>query len=185
MDRNDSWKFQAAESKGLPCGMFVEKLPFFLVKILRNGRIARSRGVEGKRDGRCYPLNFCHTSLSKLDPEWEPGLESHIPGRGGKWFCCRGYCLGMWAASECRVGLGAFPALGEKDTLVKEKWFRLQRSERLWVGPTGGGTRTWEYWCHLQPRLDHHFPAQSNFFVTFFLPCAEMSILHVLKPGSN
>lgn len=143
------------------------------------------RGREGKRNGRCYPLNFCHTSLSKLDPEWEPGLESHIPGRGGKWFCCRGYCLGMWAASECRVGLGAFPAQGEKDTLVKEKWFRLQRSERLWVGPTGGGTRTWEYWCHLQPSLDHHFPAQSNFFVTFFLPCAGMSILHVLKPGSN
>lgn len=105
----------ATQSKvclGHVCG---KKGRFFLLRSLGMAELHENvAGREGKCNGCCSPVNFCHTSLSKLDPEWEPGLESHIPGQGGKWFCCRGYCLGMWAASQCKAGLGAFPAQGEK-----------------------------------------------------------------------
>lgn len=43
-----SESFRQQTQKVCPVACLWKNYPFFLVKILRNGRIARSRGVEGK-----------------------------------------------------------------------------------------------------------------------------------------
>lgn len=67
---------------------------------------------------------------------------------------------------------GGFSSTGGKKT----HWWRKSDSAFTSTASVcgwdqrGGGQQTWVYWCHLQPRVDHHFPVQSNFYFTLLFP---------------